>query len=561
MSKLNFKQDNNSNKSVMRWQRMFKPRQLSEESQDESEELPESEVSEDINWDIPSYLSDNDFRLDKKKLYPSEIAKFKEIGKPDLSQNYLELFTPVMIEDLFSIMNFGSDNYKKANYILEELEPYGFEEVGEGTNILVIKHRHYPGVVFKIALDTNGIADNFNDELLQRVVPHYTRVFARHSTGIVSVQEYSVTMTKERMRDFVKPIMKLLRKLSETYLIADLSPSRFLNFGINRKGDFVIQDGSDLFPLSQLDKKAKCQNPVGWDAKKRKMKICGGKLEYSADFLTLQCKECGREYNPLELRPKTKEVDAAMAFSLYNGLTPEERLKMEQDEIAAIRAKTQGRNQNVHVDRRESAEPEETTLEVPVEEENDSEIEDTPRQVLAEPVAETDETDDEEEDEIEDRPGIQKERGVSLEYPVSASEEDLAEMLKSMHEETASSGITVIKREDLPEVKSDIVTPRDLNREDIRSSLSDKLKAYNEQQEQVKIQYKIVPVSDDPDAESPGIYLNIKGDFDEAWDECGLPIFVSVDNESTYELILDSEALGNLLSKIIQQLMLAESDE
>ena len=134
-------------------------------------------------------------------------------------------------------------------------------------------------------------------------------------------------------------------------------------------------------------------------------------------------------------------------------------------------------------------------------------------------------------------------------------------MLKSMHEETASSGITVIKREDLPEVKSDIVTPRDLNREDIRSSLSDKLKAYNEQQEQVKIQYKIVPVSDDPDAESPGIYLNIKGDFDEAWDECGLPIFVSVDNESTYELILDSEALGNLLSKIIQQLMLAESDE
>ena len=113
-------------------------------------------------------------------------------------------------------------------------------------------------------------------------------------------------MTKERMKDFAPQIMELLKELSKTYLVADLSPSRFLNFGVTRQGDFVIQDGSDLFPIAQLDHKIRCQNPVGWNNKKKEMILCGGKLEYSADFLVMRCKECGREINPLELRPKTK---------------------------------------------------------------------------------------------------------------------------------------------------------------------------------------------------------------------------------------------------------------
>lgn len=109
-------------------------------------------------------------RLCKHKLLKTEVEKYKAIGVVDHSQNWLELFTPTVVSDLFTIMHSCSDNQRKAGYIRQELSYYGFEQVGLGTNIYTMSNPAYPGVVFKFALDDNGMADNFNDAILEQMV-------------------------------------------------------------------------------------------------------------------------------------------------------------------------------------------------------------------------------------------------------------------------------------------------------------------------------------------------------------------------------------------------------
>ena len=67
--------------------------------------------------------SPKEYKL-SKKLGP-EIRSYyeKEIGVPIPGQNYLELFTPDVINDLFTIMDNNSDNQLKADYVTDFLKP------------------------------------------------------------------------------------------------------------------------------------------------------------------------------------------------------------------------------------------------------------------------------------------------------------------------------------------------------------------------------------------------------------------------------------------------------
>ena len=545
------------------WQRIRKPRSVlgsnSENgSGDISHSVSEDTVEEEIDWNAEMDSSPS-FKLNKKKLFPEEIQKFKQMGKPDLSQNFLELFSPELVDDLFTIMDYSSDNYKKADFMLKELKPYGFYEIGEGTNILVVGNSRYPGVVFKIALDHNGIADNFNDELLQRVVPHYTRVFARHSTGIVSVQEYSVTMTQERMTQFYSQVIRLLEKLSKTYLIADLSPSRFLNFGINRQGDFVIQDGSDLYPLSQLVHKFRCKNPCGWNAKKREMLLCGGKLEYSADFLVLRCKKCGHEINPLELRPNEKEEKAQMANIMHDGLSQYARDEMEAEELKHFGVSSAVTvSDDVIIQKGTDSEPvpsEQAEQEVSDEEEDAPTDEESDAEVLEEESQEEDET-----SQIE-----MEHNGSVFEHPQEPAD-DADEPYQSAsddEEEEEEHAVYDIDHSSMYEVEH--VTAKIPPRDDtvLVKSLADKLKQFVAEREgeqvvespsPIGIDYAIINNGEQDENSQNGIYLNIHGDFTEAWDKAGLPIFISLDNGATYDIAVSSSTLEILLTKVVNMI-------
>lgn len=254
-------------------------------------------------------------------------SAYERIGKPDPTQNYLEIFTPTLISDLYQIMTSCSDNQTKAGYVLDLMKNFGFtdRDGGLGTNIAVLTNPAYPGVVFKIALDEFGIADNFNDVILQKYVPRYARVYARDNSGIVSVQEWYFPMRSEYIDYYHDDILKFLKRLSEYFLVADLSLRSFLNYGIDRNGKFILIDGSDLYPLSQFPEELTCPTPVG--AKKNgHIKRCGGKLKYDDDFYYMICSKCGSRFLPIELRPK-KEVNAVNILS--DGYSAEMREELD----------------------------------------------------------------------------------------------------------------------------------------------------------------------------------------------------------------------------------------
>lgn len=279
-----------------------------------------------------------EFKISKKlDPYIKDYYKY-EIGTPDLSQNWLELFHGTVIDDLFTIMHSNSDNQLKSDYVEELLEPFGFTSKGGGlgTNILVLTHPYYPGVVFKIALDENGIADNFNDCLLQDMVPQYARVYARHPSGLVTVQERYFVMKPEWMSLYRNDILHALRELSKDFLIADLTPSMVLNYGIDRKGKFVFIDGSDLYPLKQIKAKdrLRCVAVTGSD-KNGELKRCRGKCKYNDDFSQMVCEKCGRTYIPIELRPRKEEYNMKNIFS--DGFTIDDREELERRSREAMR--------------------------------------------------------------------------------------------------------------------------------------------------------------------------------------------------------------------------------
>lgn len=283
--------------------------------------------------DIPK-----EYRLSKK--LPRDVRYYYEtkVGIPDETQNHLELFSPGIVAHLFKIMHSCSDNTKKAKDVEKYLSPFGFKMLGEGTNIVVLVNDLYPGVVFKIALDPYGIADNFNDLNFQEFIPRYARVFARDHTCIVTVQERYYVMDLDLIGYYREPILKYLNKLKDKYLIADLSPRNLLNYGIDRKGKFVVIDGSDLFPLSQMKgKELRCNRLVKLGKKGKPDVLCGGKISYNEDFSECTCKKCKRTVIPIMLRPR-KEVEN-LSRMLLDGTTEEERAEMNRKAKAAIKAR------------------------------------------------------------------------------------------------------------------------------------------------------------------------------------------------------------------------------
>lgn len=292
----------------------------------------------------------NPYELNKSKLTGAEYQHYQRIGVPDPSQNWLELFTPAMVSDLFEIMKSSSDNPEKADYILKELAFYHFEAVGLGTNVLAVSNPAYPGVVFKIALDVYGLADNYNDEVLCDLVndilvkagkkPRYTKCLARHPTGIVSIQERKVLMkTQDRLDQFRGSILKTLDLLQEKFLIVDLSPTLYqFNYGIDRDGNWCFIDASDLYPLERIKMKLVCNTAVGSHPKTGKILYCGGSLHYNEDYSAVVCDRCGKEYIPSHFRPNTKEEEVmSMTLSAMDGTTAEEREEMRMEEMHAIK--------------------------------------------------------------------------------------------------------------------------------------------------------------------------------------------------------------------------------
>ena len=280
-----------------------------------------------VDFRVPNPLSD----------YEKDF--YKKVGKIQEGQNYLEAFTETMIHDLGLILKatfkdksgqYISSNHSKAQVILDELGPLGFKDVGLGTNIIVLRHKKYPGVVFKIALDSHGIDDNINDEWLSRKHPDmYARFICRHPSGLVSVQEaYACINNKYRMQDFIGQAYDMITRLERNYVIVDLSPVNFKNFAVRRDGRLIIIDGSDLIPIPKGADLLRCKRIIGM--KNNKPKICGSRLNYTADYNRLECPVCDNIYMPIEMKPKVEFNEEERMTLVNTGLTRKEMKELSR---------------------------------------------------------------------------------------------------------------------------------------------------------------------------------------------------------------------------------------
>lgn len=483
-----------------------------------------------------------EFKLNKKRLTYEEILDYKKIGVPDFSQNYLELFSSEVLDDLTTIMEWSSDNQLKSRKMIEYLSEFGFEDLGLGTNVLAITNPIYPGVVFKLALDCYGVADNINDEWLSESIPHYAKFITRDLTGIVSVQQrYTGIKSLARLNTFREEILSLLNKLSKKYLVIDLGLNRFLNYGVDRDGEFIILDGSDLYPVSNAKTLMVCSRGVGYKGNSHKVKRCGGHLEYDEDFHELVCQKCGARCNPSELRPTKGDGDMAAIF-ITDGLSNNERFELEKENIRKILKR---KNASVAP----SLADEMRKYECPDDPDEDDED-------FVDP-ADLDDVDDDDED-------------------VDDIDELIAKKIQSIAKadgEKSDADATTVK------INKPTVDDSDSDDDDDESDFEIHSRREDEPHEIVNItempnatigaddehmvRFARVddPKPEDTHMSEPGIryeirddslYITSSGDFDTNWLENGLPIIVSFDGGGEYTLLARSDQVKDFIDASIR---------
>lgn len=153
-----------------------------------------------------------------------------------------ELFSEETLDKLMEVIDNpdNTSNNMKVNDMLEILEPLGFVEIGPGTNRLCVKYNEY---VYKIAMDSYGIRDNWNEFNMSPLAqPYVTKTY--ECNGLIAVAEYVNLISKKQFEDSKENIRYMLKVLSQDFLFCDLSTllKNYLNFGFSDDNQIVILD-------------------------------------------------------------------------------------------------------------------------------------------------------------------------------------------------------------------------------------------------------------------------------------------------------------------------------
>lgn len=272
------------------------------------------------------------FSVDKSKIQRPVSRKFRDLerrvnkwyevmGKIDWDFDYFSIFTPATMHDIRMIFDADLSCHERANTLNELLEPQGFIELGTGTNIITYVHSDAPGVVYKIALDAGGLADNRNDPMMAKIAPEARPPIVVDVTkdGLISVQEYVFGIKNgEDMSLYLNDALEICRKLSKRFLVIDVTPRLYTNWAIGRNMELRTCDVSDLYPLDKGEDVMRCPTVVG-ENKKGELTRCNGRVYYDDYYQRCYCSRCGRNFLPIELKPRAKQWDLDELIS--TGLT------------------------------------------------------------------------------------------------------------------------------------------------------------------------------------------------------------------------------------------------
>lgn len=207
-----------------------------------------------------------------------------------------ELFSEEILDEIKKIDRDPNmeNNNQKCRRILFLLKDLGFTEIGPGTNRLCVRNIDY---VYKIALDSYGVRDNWNEfKQSPELQPYVTKTY--ECNGIVAVAEYVNLMTKDEFVNSRENIRNILRYISKDWIFCDMGTigKNFTNFGYRQNGDIVVLDYGYIYPI---------------DRKIMYCTKCGSTIRWNNDFSALICDKCRKHFDPIEIRDRMwkKESD------------------------------------------------------------------------------------------------------------------------------------------------------------------------------------------------------------------------------------------------------------
>lgn len=183
-----------------------------------------------------------------------------------------------------SVLEGLETNHRRADVMTSYLKQFGFKEIGCGTNRIVYTHINMEDRVFKVALDSRGIEDNNMEEKLFepliKLVPQFY-----DNNGLVLIAERVRVFSSRNEYIENDDIQNILDTLVKEYIINDIGPSSFLNWGVDRLGRTVILDYAYLTPLGNC-KTLECRK-------------CGAPLDYTDDLNMIECtnQRCAAVYS------------------------------------------------------------------------------------------------------------------------------------------------------------------------------------------------------------------------------------------------------------------------
>lgn len=220
-----------------------------------------------------------------------------EILTPSIS--ILQLISKEDIDYIKSIITsprYAGNSRIRIGKIDEVMSTRGFTKYAGGTNRLVYTHLEAPGMVFKVAVDSVGIADNpaeyYNQKFLK---PYCTKVFECSPCGtIASFQKVDRITTFEEFFTMIDDYYRLIKyNIIGKYVMEDIGIDYFMNFGVWVGHGLVILDFPYLYELDGA--KLYCNTTLDNGSK------CHGEIDYSPGFNRLICTKCGRLYRAGDL--------------------------------------------------------------------------------------------------------------------------------------------------------------------------------------------------------------------------------------------------------------------
>lgn len=187
------------------------------------------------------------------------------------------------IKDLANSPYFDNNN-DKARVLLQHFGPKGFIQLAPGTNRFGMLKGEY---VYKLAMDSNGIRDNWNEfNMCMKLQPYVIKVY--ECNGLVEVTEYVTIMDKPTFEASKETIRNILSVITEDFLIGDAGTitKNYCNWGFDDDNVLKLLDFGYTFD----------KDPAIMYCPK-----CGGKLTYDMDYDHLYCQQCATKVSIMDI--------------------------------------------------------------------------------------------------------------------------------------------------------------------------------------------------------------------------------------------------------------------